>query len=252
MRYLYTKNDVYKPALILKKYNDNNCDLTFLKCCRQQGFEEHRPPLEGDKPQKITANDEIERISLSRAKSRVRQLIALNQFEYFFTATISPDSSIIKNRYDIDVVSKKIQEKFKNLSRKCELLKYLYVFEKHLDGAIHLHGVLSIDNKEIYINKNGYYSLRFFDNIGFTSLSKIKNINACASYCIKYITKQCVKSARGSYYYRSRNLVNEPEEKRLDAAISKDLERFVIFKNDYCKKYSKLAIDFLKSNGIIK
>ena len=251
MKFVHSKNEVYKPILSLKKYNDTLYDLTFLKCCRQPGFEEHRPHKEADKPQKISSDDDIQRISLSRAKSRVRELISLNQFEYFFTATISPNSPIIKDRYDIDVVAKKIQDKFKNLSRKCNELKYLYVFEKHIDGAIHLHGVLSIDEKEIYINKNGYYSLRFFDNIGFTSLSKIKNINACANYCTKYITKQCVRSSKGSYYYRSRNLINEPQEIRLNTSIAKDLENFVVFRNDFCKKYSKLAIDFLRDNDII-
>lgn len=249
MRFKFEKGQVFTPRFLLKKYNENVEQLLFLKSCRRPGFELSGgrggvPPLNHEK----STQEECTRVALSRAKRRIRELVLMNNFEFFFTLTISPYSPLIKDRYDIEEVSKKIQQKFKNFYKKDDTLQFLYVFEQHRDGAFHLHGFLTCKHENFYKNENGYLSIRFFDNIGFSSVSKIRNLEKSANYSTKYISKNIFKQKNGSYYFRSRNLKNEPEVVEIDSKLASQFQNDIVFKNDFVKIYNKKAIDILKKS----
>ena len=62
--------------------------------------------------------------------------------------------------------------------------------EFHKDGAIHFHGLLYIDEKELIENDNGYLTwLRYQNRFGYISLSKILNKEKTANYISKYLSK---------------------------------------------------------------
>ena len=59
----------------------------------------------------------------------------------------------------------------------------------------------------MYYNKNGFLSLSSFDSLGFTSISKIVNYDACKNYILKYINKDMCSALKGQHlYFCSRGL----------------------------------------------
>jgi hypothetical protein len=81
----------------------------------------------------------------------------------------------------------------------------------HEDGAWHIHGfIVGIPPEEIVKNQNGYDTwIKYHDKFGFMSMSKIKDMDKCASYALKYMTKDKSKnvSELGAHlYYASQNL----------------------------------------------
>ena len=164
--------------------------------------------------QSINKSDNI-RKSLSRSKNKVKNYILCNNFKYFFTLTF--DKSKI-DRYDKELIFNYVQNWFKNQSRKYSNFKYLYVCELHSDNALHFHGVctdinvrnsVNLKTNEIIKTSKGLpvYNLVGFTK-GFTSATKIQDNIKCASYIIKYITKNCF-TIHNHRYFCSRNL-DEP------------------------------------------
>lgn len=74
--------------------------------------------------------------SISRSKRNIRRICLSNDFEYFATWTINSDFC---DRFTLSVIQKKMQQLLKAYQRKFPDFKYIYVFEKHKDGAIHMH-----------------------------------------------------------------------------------------------------------------
>ena len=99
-----------------------------------------------------------------------------------------------------------IKKRFKAYKRKNKDFIYLIIFEKHKDGAYHLHGLVGGLGKDVYENQNGYLSLYDFEELGFNSLSKIKDKIKLSSYITKYITKDFVKTSSGYSYFHSKDL----------------------------------------------
>lgn len=59
----------------------------------------------------------------------------------------------------------------------------------------------------MYYNDNGFLSLSSFDSLGFTSISKVKNYEACSKYILKYINKDMCEAFKGQHlYFCSRGL----------------------------------------------
>lgn len=80
-----------------------------------------------------------------RAKKIIRDIIYNNDWKYFFTQTFSPEF----DRYSIDDTVKRFLSFLKdfNYHNHCrkgiEPVKYLFIPERHSDGAWHLHGLVS-------------------------------------------------------------------------------------------------------------
>lgn len=219
-RFMYTKNSVYTTNHRLYKYNDSFCRLVKINFQRQQGFEEV------EKTKKCEGKGESDRTSISRTKRNIREISLCNDFEYFATITVNSANA---DRFSLDECQELLRKKFKKLKRKNNNFAYIFITEKHKDGAFHFHGLLKgID--DFYINSNGYLSHKIFDEIGFNSFSKIKDYVKCCNYITKYITKDCVRNTAGTVYISSRGL------KKADVYDYKVLDfDDYDYENDYCK-----------------
>lgn len=161
--------------------------------------------------EKCSVNDEKIRCNLSRAKSKVREYVLCNDWDYFCTLTLSPE------RYDRHNLKKYIHDLsrfIQNYNRYCsddEKVRYLFIPEMHKDGSWHLHGFIrGIRERDMYINSNGYTSWTQYDEkFGYLSFSKIADKGNCSKYALKYITKDSAKSVTelGNHiYYCSKGL----------------------------------------------
>lgn len=195
--FIFSKNQVYCDKFYLYQYNDENIRIVHQKYCRKKGFENIQKNTYI--PQTLPA--EVERVSLSRTRRNIRELALSNNFEYFATLTINSDYC---DRFHLTECQQFLRKKLKKLKRKNENFAYLFITEKHKNGAFHFHGLVKgVD--DFYINENGYLSHKLFDEIGFNSFSKIRDYSKTCNYILKYITKDCVKNeARHSLYFQSR------------------------------------------------
>lgn len=163
-----------------------------------------------------TGSEESQRISFSRTKKQVYAYARTNKWEWFVTLTFSKDNV---DRYNYDACVKKLSKWLNNFkSRYSSELRYLIVPERHKDGAIHFHGLLSNTGNMSFIDsglrdKQGriIYNIGNY-KLGFTTATKITDVKRASSYVCKYITKELAQiSTNRKRYWVSRNL-NTPTE----------------------------------------
>lgn len=215
-----TKSEVYTSKSYIYQYNDNDYRLVFCKAVKGKGWEEEKqssiiPQID---------SEEVQRVSLSRTKRNIRELALCNNFEYFATVTV--DSQFC-DRFHLEECQNLLRKKFKKIKRSHKEFAYLFITEKHKDGAFHFHGL--VKGLDLYVNKNGYFSNKVFDEVGFNSFSKIKDYTKCCNYITKYITKDCVRNEHNQIYFCS---------KGLRKAIREELKNFQFeptFENDFVK-----------------
>lgn len=193
-------------------------------------WEKYPTLYSSDLKENVTDKEEIERISLSRTKRNIKEICLCNDFEYFATITVNSKNADRFSLQDCQELIKKICHKLK---RKNFEFKFLFITEKHKDGAFHFHGL--VKGLELYVNSNGYYSSYDFDNVGYNSFSKIQDYNKCCTYITKYITKQCIRNDSGQVYFCSRGLKKASEYYMLDTDLKK-LFNCNIFENEWCLK----------------
>ena len=174
---------------------------------------------------------ESSRCSLSRTKRRIKEICLCNEFEYFVTLTINSKNS---DRFNLDEVQSTLKNKFRTYKRYYNKeFKYIFITEKHKDGAFHFHGMMkNINQNDIYVNKAGYYSSHYFDKLGLNSFSKIVDYNKCCSYIMKYITKDCVRNSNGYIYIYSQGL-KKCDIFSFSPSNYKIIDKFVTYSNDY-------------------
>lgn len=226
MKSLYTKflansREVFKPQCTLYQYNDDYFRIVYSKCVRQKGFEDIK---EKNNYIPKTDSEEVQRISISRSKKNIRELCFCNNFEYFATITVNCANA---DRFSLTECQNLLRKKLKKLKRKNKDFAFVFITEKHKDGAFHFHGM--VKGLDMYINKNGYFSNKIFDEVGFNSFSKIKDYYKCCNYITKYITKDCVKNESNQIYFCSRGL------KRADKYLIEPIDIEWSFENDFCK-----------------
>lgn len=170
--------------------------------------------------------------SLSRSKRLIREYSLCNDFVYFFTATVN---SALCDRFSLSQTQSQMRKIMKSIKRKHSDFIYLFITEKHKDGAFHFHGLCS--NLDLYINSNGYYSSLDFDKLGFNSFSKIKDKNKVSNYITKYITKDCVKNEAGSVYFCSRGLKKSSSYEIAPIDLKHSLVSIKPFENDFLLLY---------------
>lgn len=165
--------------------------------------------------------------SVSRSKRNLRRICLSNEFEYFSTWTIDCKHC---DRFHIQDVFEKMQELTKAFRRINKNFQYVYVLEKHLNGAFHLHGMIKgvkiglddynlVEYKKDNYDKLPYYILDsiekgdhiyhipFFDNkLGYNTFTKIKDNSKSANYILKYISKDISRLVSGRVYLRSKGL----------------------------------------------
>ena len=90
--------------------------------------------------QALTPESEKIRISLSRTRSTIRQLMYCNNFELFVTFTASND--VKGNKPSRESVTKQVMNSLRRLRRTCGIsVRYLLVSELSEDGRWHIHGL---------------------------------------------------------------------------------------------------------------
>lgn len=142
--------------------------------------------------------------SLSRAKSTIAELALCNPWEYFVTLTIDKEKA---DRYDLESYIKSLTQWLGNAYRGDSKLSYLLIPELHLDGAVHVHGLvngLSLDDlrkfeegmyipkrliKKIDSGADIFSWVKYSEKFGFSVIEKVKNSTAISYYLMKYVSK---------------------------------------------------------------
>lgn len=152
-------------------------------------------------------------VAFKRSKNTIYKLACNNKpWEYFVTFTFNSDKV---DRYDFSVVSKKLSKWLNHIkSRSCPDFGYIIVPEKHKDGAWHFHGLFkNCDNLNFIdsgIKDNQGRTIYNISNykFGFTTATKLSDIDKAVSYILKYISKDLFgDNLKGKKrYWRSKNL----------------------------------------------
>lgn len=145
----------------------------------------------------------------NRTKQMVFNYSRCGKWEWFFTLTFSKEKV---NRYDYDECSQKARQWLHNQRRNAPDLQYIMVPEQHKDGAWHFHGLLAQTGNIKFIDsgvvQNGdciYNMVKY--QYGFTTATKVKDIDRVSKYIGKYITKNvCDLTPGRQRYFVSQNL----------------------------------------------
>ncbi len=204
---------------MVKRYGDRY-KLLFMGSKRIRGYEEELDEwekFERKHGRKIKGNCKLEN-NIARAKSRIYEIAACNEWSHFITGTLDASKY---DRYNLPAFRKDLSLFIKHQRRdsKAPDLKYLIIPEQHKDEAWHFHGLMKGLNPQMlsdfgpdvprkirsqYRNYHAY-SKKF----GFCSVGEIQNKEAVAAYITKYITKDMAKTniELGNHlYYCSKGL----------------------------------------------
>lgn len=140
----------------------------------------------------------------SRARSVVIQIGICNEWDYFFTGTID---SRLCDRYDLSSFYKSFSQWIRDeRKRKNCKIEFLFIPEKHKDGAWHLHGFIrGLPAADIAPFVPGIHPQKLIENgflnwgayarkFGFCSLAPIRDVVGAAFYVTKYISKDMESS----------------------------------------------------------
>lgn len=192
---------------ILKTYNQTCNKVVLMRNCRLPGFEE-QGQVKG-KRNSAGYSTKLD-ASLSRTRSKIFELAMCNPWEHFVTLTLSPENG---NRRDLRAFKQSLSKWLNNLNfRKGCAIKYLLIPEPHADGSWHMHGlfmgipedmlrpfslqehlpyrVLSMLRQGRQIYDWPAYAQKF----GYVTCERIYNLEACAKYISKYISKELNES----------------------------------------------------------
>ena len=196
----------YSNCYKLIQYNDKTFRLINIKYKKNSGYELQQKfdCLECDTSFEEWKREESLRVSLTRTKSRIRELALCNNFTYFGTITVN---GYFCNRYELDSCQHLLKKCLKKIKRNNKDFRYLIITEKHKDNAFHFHGLFS--GIELSHNSNGYLCNDLLSReIGYNSFSIINDYNKTCNYITKYITKDCVKNSHNQIFLRSKRLTS--------------------------------------------
>lgn len=182
----------------------------------------------------LKSNNEKLYNNIIRAKSNIFDYCMCNEFYYFVTITVNSEH----DRKDLDWLRKTTNQIIRDCRHKYGgYFKFILIPEQHKDGAWHMHGLFDKSfGQDFYINDKNYLSWSSYDKIGFSSISKIQNYDACIKYITKYIKKDFEKREKGKHlYFCSNNL--KKSNKVLDLVISEHAIDF-----DFVGKFAKKSI----------
>ncbi len=232
---------------------------------RNAGVED---PADKKRSARCTANDEKLANNVARARSAVYELGLCNPWDYFFTGTLSSEK--FGDRHDLKKFQKKFAQWIRDQRKKYSVeISYLLVFEKHKDGAWHVHGLLAgLPESELHQFQIGdrmskyiadkvrkgsavYNWLGYAEKFGFCDLEPVIGQEACVKYILKYITKDLASSVselNAHLYLRSQKL--QKAQKAIEGFMVEPLEedendKNHFFKNDYVKIWTYEYSDIL-------
>lgn len=163
-----------------------------------------KPPRTPREPQseRSEPDGEARTRAAARARKDVFELCACNDFDLFFTLTLSPE---MINRYDYKEAVKKFGQWLDNRVRR-RGLRYVAVPELHRDGAVHFHGLCNAGAMRLIDSGHsdkGHPIYNVADwKIGFTTAMRLYgDQTAAAHYIAKYVTKGTASGTIGGRYY---------------------------------------------------
>lgn len=136
--------------------------------------------------------------SLSRSRSTVLELALCNEWEYFVTLTLNKEKY---DRYNLDKYRKDLNQFIRDLRKKGYDIKYVFVPQKHKDGAWHIHGLISgipssmlsrfvLGKHPIDLVYSTYLNWGLYEEkFGYNSFGVIKSKSAVSRYILRYITR---------------------------------------------------------------
>lgn len=151
--------------------------------------------------------------SINRTHRILKDYILCNEFTHFFTLTISPDYC---DRHDDQLVQSKVKNWLYNIRRHSSV-GYIVVPERHKDGALHFHGVMT-NPESLGLFDSGHkdssgriiYHTKAY-KMGFHDFTEIGNLDAVSQYVRKYLSKQFYDREKfKKRFWASRNL-QKPE-----------------------------------------
>ena len=175
--------------------------------------------------EKTEEEKEYEKLkNLWRIKTKIKDYILSNDFNYFWTLTFKDD------RYDYDLAFKKMGKWLEKMRKKYGKFDYIMIPELHKDGAIHFHGVtgglnaLIVDAGVKHKGAKVYNCLEW--EHGFTTLTKIRDKEKTASYVTKYVTKEMQNSIveKGKKKYWCSRGLRKPDITFTDLNLTPDLK----------------------------
>ncbi|MDE6492157.1 MAG: hypothetical protein K2L37_03300, partial [Lactobacillus sp.] len=193
----------------VKQYGEHTVKVTYVTASRAADIEDDRT-----KSRKGTVNEDKLSNNIARARSKVKELVLCNPWDYWCTFTLDKSKY---DRYNLKGYVKGLGEFLHSYNRRCEpedKVRYLLIPEMHKDGAWHMHGFIKgIKAVDLYKNKNGFLSWRQYEErFGFISMKRIAGEDAMeklSSYMCKYMTKDIsntVKELGAHSYYSSQGL----------------------------------------------
>lgn len=161
-------------------------------------------------PKTISENLDLSlEFSIRRTRRVLHDYVKCNNFDLFVTFTFNPKKI---NRYDINSVFPKMQSWLWRQHQKDKNFKYVIVPEKHKDGAIHFHALMSnypfdLKKTNVIQNSRRVYNITAF-RFGFTNATLLpsEDKEKAANYIAKYITKDMITLSNKRRYWCSRNL----------------------------------------------
>lgn len=209
--------------------------------------------IERKKKREEIPEDEQEdnlRRSASRAKQKIYEISRNEIWEWFVTLTLSPQKV---DRFNYGECCKKVSQWLNNLRKKCPDLKYIVVPEEHEKGGYHFHGLFSGISEDM-ISYSGHDHYKTGDKIynlasykfGWSTMTKVKNNEACVKYLTKYITKDLIQSTKGrKKYWVSRNVERpctafsfQTDEDR--CFLWQELSEDAVYMKEYQNKYNDI------------
>lgn len=233
--------------VLVKKFSDNLIKVVrFNYPFRQSGFEQDKKvkSIRGVNEHKLQE-------SISRSKKMIYEYALSNDFDYFCTFTLDQKKY---NREDLKTFIKDLGQFIRNYRRIHDTdIQYLFVPELHCDKkSWHIHGLIKglkfSHLKELTLDMNLPYKILeelkkgniiydfplYSERFGYCTLSPIKNIEHCAIYVTKYISKDLAENIEfnAKSYYCSKGLKKAEVIKKgtLSTNVPSD---FWQFENDY-------------------
>lgn len=150
--------------------------------------------------------------SIRRTRRTLHDYVKCNDFDLFVTFTFDPKKI---DRYDMTMTYLKMRTWIHNQVRKDPDFKYILVPEKHKDGAIHFHALMSghpfpLKKTNVIQENKRVYNITAF-RWGFTAATFLQKDDPdskakAANYIAKYITKDMITIHNKHRYIASRNL----------------------------------------------
>lgn len=185
-----------------------------IKILNVGGWQEYLDFSLGDdlipiRPLNLKKNNYKLKNNISRAITTCRNIALSNPWEWFVTLTLDPKKY---DRYNLEKFHKDLSAFIKSTNRRLgSHISYLFVPERHKNGAWHMHGLVNnLPNQLLSVNSNGYYNWDEYSSVfGFINLSPVKSHAAVSLYITKHLGKQIYNGSVevGSHlYYCSRGL----------------------------------------------